>query len=125
MSRRKANLWKIKRRRKEIFLNRLLLCLGAIILITIFSIGLCSGFAEAYEPRHSLSETAEMEIQKSYKSIELSYGDTLWKIAERYMDDSYDSIYDYIDDLKEINGLTSDEIHAGHYLTVVYSASYL
>ena len=32
----------------------------------------------------------------------------------------YDSIYDYIDEVMSINGLTSDQIHAGQYLTVAY-----
>ena len=34
--------------------------------------------------------------------------------------DDYDSIYDYIDEVMSINGLTSDQIHAGQYLTVAY-----
>ena len=47
-------------------------------------------------------------------------GDTLWGIAKEYRGDDYDSIYDYIDEVMSINGLTSDQIHAGQYLTVAY-----
>lgn len=36
------------------------------------------------------------------------------------MSDDYASVYDYIEELKSVNGLTSDDIQEGHYLTVVY-----
>ncbi len=56
-----------------------------------------------------------------YKSIEIKTGDTLWEIAEEYRTADYDSVYDYINELKAINGLMSDDIQAGQYLTVVYN----
>lgn len=65
---------------------------------------------------HSHLET----LEKFYKSIEIKEGDTLWGIAKEYRGDDYDSIYDYIDEVMPINGLTSDQIHAGQYLTVAY-----
>lgn len=58
--------------------------------------------------------------QKYYKSIEISSGDTLWKIAETYMNDDYDSVQSYIKELKEINGLPGDNISEGKYLMVPY-----
>lgn len=42
------------------------------------------------------------------------------EFAKEYRGDDYDSIYDYIDEVMSINGLTSDQIHAGQYLTVAY-----
>ena len=36
------------------------------------------------------------------------------------MNEDYDSIYAYIDELKDINGLTSDGIQESQYLTVAY-----
>ncbi|MEG0215642.1 MAG: LysM peptidoglycan-binding domain-containing protein [Hungatella sp.] len=59
-----------------------------------------------------------------YQSILIEDGDSLWSISKKYMgDDPADynmSIQEYIDQLKQINGLSEDTIHAGQYLTVVY-----
>ena len=37
------------------------------------------------------------------------------------MTSEYDSTAEYVDVLKEMNGLTSDQIEAGQYLTVAYN----
>lgn len=57
--------------------------------------------------------------EKYYTSIRLEDGDTLWKIAETYMD-SDESVIDYVRELRQINSLSDDHIDAGHYLTVRY-----
>ena len=64
----------------------------------------------------------EMNTYKYYTSIEVQKGDTLWTIAEQYADDDADYA-SYIEEVKEMNQLTSDTIHAGEYLTVSYSSS--
>lgn len=93
--------------------DTLTLWIVAFIMIAGLSIALGSNLVSA----HDKSEQPE---QKFYKSIEIKEGDTLWGIAKEYRDDDYDSIYDYIDEVMSINGLTSDQIHAGQYLTVAY-----
>lgn len=55
-----------------------------------------------------------------YKSILIEPGDTLWEIALEFKDARYGSTQEYVDELMEINGLTSDRIHAGRFLTVSY-----
>ncbi len=117
-----------KRKKEKILLKKIFFCFSAAFLTILFSMSLPAIFAEANETSYRIAAVSaagyEEKSEKYYKSIELVYGDTLWEIAERYVDDSYDSIYDYIDELKEINGLMSEHIHAGRYLTVVYSASH-
>ena len=54
------------------------------------------------------------------KSIEIQSGDTLWGIAEEYMNEKDGSIIEYIDEVKEINGLKSDDIQDSQYLTIAY-----
>lgn len=56
-----------------------------------------------------------------YKSIQVNAGDSLWSIAEEYMNDECESVPEYIEVLKEINHLDSDEIHEGRYLTIAYT----
>ena len=57
---------------------------------------------------------------KYYTSIQIEKGDTLWSIADTYMTSEYDSIQDYIREIKELNHLGPDDIHAGQYLTIPY-----
>ena len=57
---------------------------------------------------------------KYYKSIQIQSGDSLWKIAQENMSKEYDSIHDYIDEIKELNHLESDVIQQNSYLTIGY-----
>ena len=57
---------------------------------------------------------------KYYKSIQIHSGDTLWNIAEEYMTEDYESVSEYITEVKKINKLSSDQIQDSQYLTVPY-----
>lgn len=59
-------------------------------------------------------------LKRYYTSIQIQQGDSLWKYAEQYGKGSGYSKKEYVEELKRMNGLTRDEIHAGRYLTVVY-----
>ena len=102
-----------REKRHTVYKNKLMLCIAAFIIVAGLSIVLGSNLVSA----HDKNEQSE---QKFYKSIEIKEGDTLWGIAKEYRGDAYNSIYDYINEVKSINGLTSDQIHAGQYLTVAY-----
>ena len=104
------------KRRREVLRNRIIMFLLALSIAAGIGIFGTSSLVDA----HDNSGLVSSDI-KCYKSIELQEGDTLWNIAETYMDDSYDSINDYISELKKINNLDSDEIHEGHYLMVAYN----
>lgn len=56
-----------------------------------------------------------------YTSIEIRQGDTLWSIAGRYAPALGLTTDEYIEDLRVMNRLTDDTIHAGRHLTVMYS----
>ena len=105
-----------EKRRRQVYLRKSALCFMAVIIIASLSIS----FGNSLVAAHGDMENNPVE-HKYYKSIEISYGDTLWGIAEKYMTDHYDSIYEYIYELERINNLDSvDDIHASQYLTVVY-----
>lgn len=57
---------------------------------------------------------------KYYKSIKMEQGDTLWGIAQKYMTDEYDSPQQYIKEIKQLNGLTSDNIQESKHLLIAY-----
>lgn len=56
-----------------------------------------------------------------YTSVKVAYGDTLESIAREYNNTKYCSNSEYVSEIKRINGLYSDDIHAGCYLTVMYT----
>ena len=56
---------------------------------------------------------------KYYKSVTIMPGDTLWSIAEEYMDPmQYKDARDYIRELRQINSIGSDSINSGCYIVV-------
>lgn len=58
--------------------------------------------------------------QKYYESICIQDGDTLWSIADQYISEEYGNKDQYIRELMQINGLKTDYLQSGNYLTVAY-----
>ena len=57
---------------------------------------------------------------KYYVSIRVESGDTLWTIADEYIDGFNIEKDDYIKEVCEINIISKDDIHAGDYIVVPY-----
>lgn len=106
------------RRQKEMRKNFLMLVMTVCLVIT-FSISM-NGF---------LSNAKDDSIETSYKyykSITIENGDTLWSIAEEYMDaEHYDSVNDYIEEVRQMNTLVNDNITYGQSLIVPYYSNEL
>lgn len=60
---------------------------------------------------------------KYYTSIQVKGGDTLWEIAEQYRTEEYSDIPSYIEEVKEINHLSTSQITDGMYLCIPYYTS--
>ena len=57
---------------------------------------------------------------KYYVSIRVESGDTLWTIADEYVDGFNIEKSDYIEEVCQINEISKNEIHAGDYIVVPY-----
>lgn len=90
--------------------NKLRLLLLALVISLLFSYGFS---AEAEEER-------AVVYYKYYTSIRIEEGDTLWGLAHEYGNEDCQSLPSYIQEVKRVNHLTDDTIHAGRYLTVFY-----
>lgn len=101
------------RRRMELR-RKFLMSIMTVCLVIIFSIGISGFLSNAKGSNRQIS-------YKYYTSITVSNEDTLWSIAEKYMDiEHYSSINEYIKEVKSMNHLQSDLITYGEHLIVPY-----
>ena len=79
----------------------------------------CVVFGSIFSSAQASAEESGIEY-KYYKSIVIEDGDTLWSIAKEYCTDYSVDTQDYIDEVKELNNLSSNEIHQGQHLLIAY-----
>ncbi len=97
-------------------LNRIRMwTIGGLLLILLILISMLF-FTKTVTAKGSHERT------KRVTSVEVKKGDTLWSIADSFMSEEYDNIGDYVEELKDSNGLTTDTIHAGNFIIVPYYA---
>ena len=82
------------------------------IVISFVVFGITVRGVQAREP-----ETGRV---KYYTSIQIRSGDTLWEIADTIADAYELDTRDCVEELKFMNNMKTDAIHAGNYLTVFY-----
>ncbi len=94
--------------------RRLLLKIGAILLLTVFSAVI---FASAF----TANATEDHGRMKYYTSVMVTDGDSLWSIADTYMTSDYENRNAYMHELCTLNHLMPDAmIHEGQYIVVPY-----
>ena len=101
------------KRRRQVVKQRLTLGIVTICVIILGSVICGSIFSSAKDPQTDIPQ------YKYYKSIIIQEVDSLWSIANEYNPDKFRT-QEYIDEMKELNALTSETIHAGQHLLVVY-----
>ena len=99
----------------------IILFLTTLLLVFIFAWFLSS--------KTDISSVKASSLENSYKyytSVQVKQGDSLWSIANAYMTAECGDVSDYVDEIKELNHLNDDAIHAGEYILVpYYSLDYL
>ena len=92
-------------------------------IVLVFTICLIGALVITFGSFLSRAEEKEPDVTyyKYYTNIEIHPGDTLWELAEDYMDENYESREAYMDEVRELNSLNSDsKIVAGQYLIMPY-----
>ncbi|MBQ9609582.1 MAG: LysM peptidoglycan-binding domain-containing protein [Lachnospiraceae bacterium] len=85
--------------------------IGVVLLTLVFLFGADKNEQEADASTYNV---------KYYKCITVDTDDTLWSIADEYISEEYDSIDDYIKEIRSINDLTGDTIYSGATLVIPY-----
>lgn len=94
-------------------MKKLMMVLALVVLISSNFFGHSLMNAMAEEPEGPV-------MNRCYKSVTIQKGDSLWAIAREYSTGTDLSVQEYVDELKRMNGLGEDIIHAGNNLTVMY-----
>lgn len=89
----------------------------AVVVILIVAFGILLGTSIN---ALASSEKDIASYNKYYVSIRVESGDTLWTIADEYIEGFNLSKSDYIAEVCQINGISEDNIHAGDYIVVPY-----
>lgn len=93
-----------------------------MMIVILMILAFCSGFFGHTLLNAHAEEEDGMSLNRYYTSIQLQQGDSLWGIADRYFEGSGYTRKQYVEELKRMNGLQSEHIHSGQYLTIVYAA---
>lgn len=102
MKRRKA------RERKRNLKFAALLLISAVLLIYVITIGFNTSNVKGEIDNSS----------KCYITVAVNRGDTLWSIADKYLDDRYDTHESFIKEVTKINDIHNELIYAGEYLVI-------
>ena len=96
-------------------IRRMRRCMATFVMITAFLIIFVSASV------HGKAEDKNSQKFKYYKNVTVSYGDTLWSIADDNMDQEYYDHFSYISEVKSINHIKNEnDIIAGKNLIVPY-----
>ncbi len=87
--------------------------IAVLLLVVIFSVFFIT---------KTVTAQRAMDRTKLVTTVEVKKGDTLWSIASTYFTEEYNDLNEYIDEIKDSNGLVTDDIHAGNYIIVPYYA---
>lgn len=102
-------------RQRELKIKLTFLCIATLILVFLLGLTFGSILARAGK-KDSSANTC-----KYYANIEVQSGDTLWNLADRYLDANYKSKEAYIEEVIRINSLASENhIVSGQYLVMPY-----
>lgn len=72
----------------------------------------------AFSKLMTTTVTGSLDIEKEYYSILIDNDDTLWEIAQDYVNLEYQSVNDFVQTIININELSSETIYSGEYLIV-------
>ena len=102
---------KLSRRENQVRRQKRILAISAIVVISL--IVLLGSSIHAFA-----SNSDDVNLYTYYESVQVEDGDTVWTIADRYVNTSKISKQDYVNEICSMNHLQNGQIHAGEYIIV-------
>lgn len=84
------------------------------LVLVIFTLLVLSTFVFGQNDIKAL----EVPVEKSYESVVIYYGDTVWSLAEAHYDPVYYDVDSYVEEILSINNMDNTYIKAGHSILV-------
>ena len=100
--------------------NRKYLLIAAALMIVVITV--ISGTFAIRSHAESVNAESDTVYYRYTAMYRVCAGDTLTSIAEQYMDDiHYDSVSDYVKELRQMNGMYNDDkLKSGELIAVTY-----
>lgn len=115
---RKVRRERIRRRQRA--RRRMCVCMAVTVLV-VFAIGVFFGSLMT-----DAKGGSEENSYKYYSSVSIASGDSLWSLADTYMDNThYMTRKDYINEVMEINHMVSDRLVSGQKIILPYYSTEL
>ena len=102
---------------RDLFASRssAVFAVSAFLIVILLSLWLGHSLSRDAAAAERISSVSEPVC---YRSVEIRSGDTLWSIADREAGGEKDRRTWLIGEIRRINSLDSDTIHAGSYLII-------
>lgn len=88
-----------------------------IVFAAIILAALVTAFLVSFNVHTSAEERGARPT--AYESVQIQPRDTLWSISQKYCQDYDMTTKEYVQELKILNGLSSDNIVAGNDIVIV------
>lgn len=88
-----------------------------VVIILLVSLGILLGSSMS---ALAGSDADIASYNKYYTSVRVEAGDTLWDMADEYVEGFNISKSKYIAEVCELNGISGDDIQAGDYIVMPY-----
>lgn len=91
-----------------------------VLLFLIFGVTLFGviGISAMHPDRIAASSVSVQPREKIITRVLINKDDTLWSYACQYYSKEYESVEEFISEIKRTNGLSSDVIKEGYYLLI-------
>lgn len=105
---------RLNRRARTVYMQRRLIAILSILAVSaVILLGTSMRVL-------AVSGKSSQPVYKYYTSVRVTDGDTVWDLADRYIDGYEVDKQAYVNEICTLNHLQDGQIHSGDYLVIAY-----